>query len=198
MPGIRLLVLGCVRYFQPAHGYEIRRALQSWDVESWSNINAGSVYHALNQLTRDGFLEVSGTEQDEGRPARTLYHLTEYGESEFFRLLRQIGATSAVAVDEFGTALSFLWALSGEEAQRILIELARRSEQSAARLRAAADDFDKAGDGGTRYRWVVAEEWRLSAELLDARARWASRLLDRYSRGELAFDRRPGEGDDSP
>jgi hypothetical protein len=32
----RLLVLGAVRIFQPAHGYLVRRELLSWGVENWA------------------------------------------------------------------------------------------------------------------------------------------------------------------
>ena len=53
----RLLVLGAVRIFQPAHGYLVRRELLSWDVENWAAINPGSIYNMLRTLTRDGLLE---------------------------------------------------------------------------------------------------------------------------------------------
>ena len=43
----RLLVLGAVRIFQPAHGYLVRRELLSWRVEEWANVQPGSIYHAL-------------------------------------------------------------------------------------------------------------------------------------------------------
>ena len=66
MSSTRLLVLGCVRLFQPVHGYEVRRELISWNADQWANINYGSIYHALNQLTKEGFLEVAGTEQTDG------------------------------------------------------------------------------------------------------------------------------------
>ncbi len=39
MSATRLLVLGAVRIFQPAHGYLVRRELLSWDVENWAAIN---------------------------------------------------------------------------------------------------------------------------------------------------------------
>ena len=47
MSATRLLVLGAVRIFQPAHGYLVRRELLSWDVENWAAINPGSIYNML-------------------------------------------------------------------------------------------------------------------------------------------------------
>ena len=52
----RLLVLGAVQIFQPAHGYLVRRELVSWEAERWAHLNPGSIYHALKILTRQGLL----------------------------------------------------------------------------------------------------------------------------------------------
>src|SRR5215207_1735521 len=83
MSATRLLVLGTVRLFQPAHGYLIRRELLSWDVESWAAVNPGSIYNMLRTLTRDGLLE----EVDSGGgggPARVGYRVTMDGEVAYF------------------------------------------------------------------------------------------------------------------
>jgi DNA-binding PadR family transcriptional regulator len=83
----RLLVLGAVRIFQPAHGYLVRRELLSWDVENWAAINPGSIYNMLRTLTRDGLLaEVDTAEAGKG-PARVAYRLTADGETAFLGLL---------------------------------------------------------------------------------------------------------------
>ena len=50
----RLLVLGCVRIFQPVHGYFLRRELVSWEVDQWAHVHPGSIYNALKSLTRCG------------------------------------------------------------------------------------------------------------------------------------------------
>jgi Transcriptional regulator PadR-like family len=77
----RLLVLGVVRIFQPAHGYLVRRELLSWDVENWAAINPGSIYNMLRTLTRDGLLaEVDTADVGKG-PARVGYRLTPDGET---------------------------------------------------------------------------------------------------------------------
>ena len=52
----RLLVLGGVRIFEPAHGYLVRRELLSWQVEEWAHVKPGSIYNALRTMTRDGLL----------------------------------------------------------------------------------------------------------------------------------------------
>jgi DNA-binding PadR family transcriptional regulator len=73
MSATRLLVLGAVRIFQPAHGYSIRRELLSWEVESWAALNPGSVYNMLRSLARDGLLEEVGDTGRSAGPARVAY-----------------------------------------------------------------------------------------------------------------------------
>jgi len=87
MSATRLLVLGAVRIFQPAHGYLVRRELLSWDVENWAAINPGSIYNMLRTLTRDGLLEEVDTADVGKGPARVAYRLTADGETAFLGLL---------------------------------------------------------------------------------------------------------------
>ena len=87
MSATRLLVLGAVRIFQPAHGYLVRRELLSWDVENWAAINPGSIYNMLRTLTRDGLLEEVETADAGKGPARVAYRLTADGETAFLGLL---------------------------------------------------------------------------------------------------------------
>src|ERR1700759_1617376 len=87
MSSTRLLVLGVVRIFQPAHGYLVRRELMSWRVDQWAALHPGSVYNMLRTLTRDGMLEEA--EPADGKPHRTSYRLTADGETEFLTLVRE-------------------------------------------------------------------------------------------------------------
>src|SRR5688572_18129181 len=65
----RLMIMGLISYLQPVHGYDIRKELASWNVESWADVQPGSIYHALRRLTDEGLLEAVDTEQLGGRPA---------------------------------------------------------------------------------------------------------------------------------
>lgn len=82
----RLMILGVLRSKQPAHGYEVRRELESWGAQDWANMAYGSIYHALSKMAGEGLLESVDTGQVKGRPARTTYSVTERGEMELWRL----------------------------------------------------------------------------------------------------------------
>ena len=109
----RLLVLGCVRIFQPVHGYFLRRELMSWEVERWAHIHPGSIYNALKTLTRAGLL--AEIESPSGnRPQRTTYVITPEGDAEFLALVR----TGLLDVDDlhvFLTAVNMAFALPRDE-----------------------------------------------------------------------------------
>lgn len=89
MSATRLMVLGVIRFMQPAHGYEIRQELLSWQLETWTAMGTGSIYSALRTLEKDGAIRAVGSSREGNRPARTSYEITEAGEREFDTLLRQ-------------------------------------------------------------------------------------------------------------
>jgi len=195
MSNTRLLVLGCVRFNQPVHGYEIRRELVSWSVESWAKVNPGSIYHALGQLTREGQLEVVRTEQQSGRPARTLYRLTGFGEDEFFRLLRAQAWATEAPLDSFSTVLSFIRTLPGDEASRVLRHQINWARTYSEQLLSSAEEFPLSEIASDGRPWVVPEYYRLTAGLVQAHAEWAERLLARFEKGQIPGLPTTGRGD---
>jgi DNA-binding PadR family transcriptional regulator len=190
MSSTRLLVLGCVRIFQPVHGYEVRRELISWNADQWAHINYGSIYHALNQMTKEGFLEVVGTEQPGSKPARTTYQLTRFGEEEYFRLLREEAWRPPGSVDPFSVVLSFITDLAQDEAVRVLRHRVQAARTMAEHLRAMADDFEVSETPSDGKPWTVAEQLEMHAGQLAAQADWAERLVARYERGDVPTHKR--------
>src|SRR5262245_40310151 len=87
-----------------------------WHAHEWASVQPGSIYNALKSLTRDGFLEVVGTDQVGGRPERTSYQITTAGDEEFQTLLRTEWWTLQVPTDPLMAAVSFLSYISRDEA----------------------------------------------------------------------------------
>lgn len=180
MSSTRLLILGSLRFLQPAHGYEIRRELESWSAENWANIAYGSIYHALKKMAEEGLIEPTGTDRVNNRPARTTYAVTEFGESEFHRLLREYWWEMKPVVDPFQVALSFMSDMPRDE---LIAALRRR----AAAYRSAVEQFEygkrsKAMHEAPRH---VAEIFNLAAAQCEASARWAEETIEKVERGEL-------------
>ena len=87
MSATRLLVLAFVRAHQSAHGYLIGQELLAWNADKWANTKTGSIYHALRQLAKEGFLDEIDVPSSGTAPARTEYSITEAGDAEFHQLL---------------------------------------------------------------------------------------------------------------
>ncbi|WP_067965811.1 PadR family transcriptional regulator [Nocardiopsis trehalosi] len=111
MTATRLLVLGTVRMFGQAHGYQVRRSLVVWGAEDWANVKPGSIYHALRQLVKVGMLRTAGTEESAEGPERTLFELTEDGTTEFVRLLSRALSDAGAKPELFGAGITFMTSL---------------------------------------------------------------------------------------
>jgi DNA-binding PadR family transcriptional regulator len=83
----RILVLGVVKLFGPANGYQLRRELLSWQVERWAALNPGSIYSMLTTLEKQSAITRHELPARGDDRAATVYTVTEAGEAEFHRLV---------------------------------------------------------------------------------------------------------------
>ncbi|HET6147965.1 MAG TPA: PadR family transcriptional regulator [Polyangia bacterium] len=187
MASTRLLVLGVVRFFQPVHGYDVRRELLSWRVDQWANVAPGSIYNALKSMTRDGLLEVVGTDQVGGRPERTTYRLTADGENEFQALLRDTLWRVIPSLDPLMPALCFMPVMRREE---LMAALKHRITQIEGMVEHAEFAIAQLPNAATPEH--VKELYRLSAARVAAEIPWAQALMERLERGEYQIPH-PGE-----
>lgn len=70
----------------PAHGYELKLALESTFGDAWPPTNIGQIYTTLGRLERDGFVTGDVVAQN-GRPDKKIYAITEAGRDELLRWL---------------------------------------------------------------------------------------------------------------
>lgn len=177
----RLLVLGVVRIFQPVHGYEVRRELITWRAQDWASVQSGSIYNALKTLTRDGFLEVAGTNQVGGRPERTSYQLTSAGEEEFRTLLREEWWTVRMPTDPLMAAVSFIAFVPRAEA---IAALEQRTAQIHSMVRGIEFGIDQ--HDGVDSPFHVREMMRLMNARVLAEVEWAKQFIARLRNGEYS------------
>src|SRR4051812_29174879 len=94
----RMLVLGAARIFEPANGYQLRRELLSWEVDTWANVQPGSIYSMLATLTKLGLVERIDLVTSPGARPVAVYRTTEAGRAEVLELIRT-GITEVQAMD---------------------------------------------------------------------------------------------------
>jgi len=66
---------------EPAHGYELKLALEQTFGQAYSSPNIGQIYVTLKRLEQDGLVCSQDVEQD-GRPNKRVYELTPAGREQ--------------------------------------------------------------------------------------------------------------------
>ena len=174
MSATRLLVLGVVRVYGCAHGYLVRGELVSWGAEKWANIKWGSIYHALKQMTKDGLVEASN-----GPNWRVDYTITDAGDAEFERLLRDALRQPGHRRDLVTAGLAFVTALPRAEAVALLEE---RLEGLEAELAEVTPHLDRP-DAETLAFDHVSELFGLWAHSVRGSVEWTRGLIERLASG---------------
>lgn len=115
----RLLILGLLRA-QNQHGYQIMEFVER-QLGNLTKLKKATVYYELKRMEEQGLVAVR-IEQDEGRPPRRIYSLTERGEALFFEQLRESLRDDDPLSSATITGLIFLDALDRAEACQLLAE----------------------------------------------------------------------------
>jgi DNA-binding PadR family transcriptional regulator len=183
MSATRLLLLGAVRIFQPAHGYLVMRELSSWQADEWASLKPGSIYNGLRTLTKQGMLTEQPGADDGGTKAT--YRLTVDGEVEFQRLLREaVWKIHPAEPAWLFAGISFWWALPREE---VLEALEARRAQLDGRIRET--EFAERGFARMEGKPVhVVEFFRLTVAQLRGELDWVAAVAKRVEGGDFMFD----------
>lgn len=181
MSATRLLVLGVVRMRGQAHGYQVRRDLLSWSADAWANVQPGSIYHALKKMTREGLVAEVTTEGGAG-PERTLYQLTEDGETEFMLLLSRSLSEPERGFESLNAGVTFLPTLNRDTAIALLSLRTTRLIGQASSARQVVD-----ADGMLGKPEHVRELFRLWELTVEAALRWTEELIDSLKAGRYTM-----------
>lgn len=185
MSATRLLVLGVVRMYGKAHGYQVRRELLTWSADKWANVNPGSIYHALKKMAAEQLVEEVSTDDEARGPDRTAYQLTPDGETEFQLLVAKSlseGDDSAQGSYRLSAAITFLPTLPRERA----LSLLRHRMTQLRGSRANAEDMLAHGTGWGQPAHVN-ELYRLWLVNVDAVHTWLDGLVTRLESGEYVM-----------
>jgi DNA-binding PadR family transcriptional regulator len=181
----RLLVLGVVRMYGSAHGYQVRRELLTWSADKWANVAPGSIYHALKKMATEKLLEEVATETEAQGPDRTVYRLTHEGETEFQLLLgRYLSESDDSAQNSYrlAAAVTFLPALPRAKAVSLL---RHRLTQLMGQHASARNLLETSEDWGQPEH--VFELYRLWLVQVEAQEEWLRDLVTRLEQGNYTM-----------
>ncbi|MGW4535085.1 PadR family transcriptional regulator [Nocardia sp. NPDC004340] len=173
-----LAVLSAV-VLQPMHRYEIAARLRAWGKDNDMGIKWGSLYTVVDNLTKHGFLEITGSERDGARPERTIYRITDAGRAELLDWTRELIAEPEPEKRRFMAGLSVLSVLPPDEVVDLLTRRIAKLDTIIADTRAQL----AAVEGSLPRLFLVEEDYELT--MLAAEADWARGLRDALADGSF-------------
>lgn len=125
----------------PAHGYELHQKLLEHLGEIW-HLSLSQTYNILTRLEEQGFIQGT-TQEQEKRPAKRQFLLTDAGKRHFEVWLLSISACSVRAIRvEFITRLYFLYIRNPTEANKAIQVQIEALQLHIIRLKERLNDID--------------------------------------------------------
>ncbi|MFJ9780997.1 PadR family transcriptional regulator [Amycolatopsis sp. NPDC101161] len=185
MSATRLLVLGVVRMYGRAHGYQVRRELLSWSADKWANVQPGSIYHALKKMTAEELLEQVDVEPGDGGPDRTAYRLTDVGEQEYQVLLSKALSDPSLNHPDLSAGISLMTTLPRARVINLLRHRLVHLEAERRQAQLMLEEIKASMELGTPEH--VSELYRLWGGITDASLTWLEGLVARLEAGEYVM-----------
>ncbi len=165
---------------KPCHPYEMQRLIRSRG-KDFAIAPTRSLYHAVDRLVRDEWIEAAETQREGKRPERTVYRITELGREEFQIWLNTLISKPALEYPLFVAALSFILHFSKEAGLQALqirsIELEGRVADWSSKLRAWNQHLPR----------ILLIEGEYTLAMQKAELEWLRTLIDDIETGKLPW-----------
>jgi DNA-binding PadR family transcriptional regulator len=117
---------------KPMHPYEMAQLMRERYVAIRVKVKAGSLYHTVERLLDNGFIEIAETQREGRRPERTVYRMTAAGRDAFVERAQTMLGMPAEEYPEYLSGLAVVAELGRETALNQLKHRAVRLEAAAA------------------------------------------------------------------
>jgi len=157
-----------VLFQREATGYEIKKAFEEGPFAHFQRASFGSIYPALSRLLAEGLAEAEAREQD-GRPDKKVYRLTQAGQSAFRQALGQAPEPDHLRSDVL-FLLYFARELPGERVAALIDGYIASYREQAERIAGCRAERLASGTDVDPGRWLVSgfgvEVYRAAADYL--------------------------------
>lgn len=162
---------------RPMHRYEIASLIRERGKDQQMDVKWGSLYTVVQNLAKNGYLEVVGTSRQGARPERTVYRITDAGRRELTDWTRELLATPEPEHTRFAAGLSVHMVLPPAEVIELLqTRLTALEEQIGAREDALAGHLET-----VPRLFLIEDEFALA--MVGAEAAWVRGLLGELTSG---------------
>jgi len=167
-------------YEKPMHPYEIAQTLRLRAKHESVRLNYGSLYAVVDGLERKNLIKARETERAGNRPPRTIYEITEDGSREMVDWLTEMIGVPAKEYPQFLAGLSFIPALTPEDALAAFQLRATTLELQLAQMRAT---LVAARDAGLPRLFMVETEFE--EQLIETELQFVTALIKDMTSGNL-------------
>lgn len=173
---------------RPMHGYEVRQTMEARHMHRWANIQYGSIYRGLHQLSREGLLEEEGAEREGNRPPRTIYKVTAKGQEELLKLLREAWTQPHPHASPVDIALSLFMFLSQDELVQLIEKRLQTLDEIAEMMGTGQANFLAMQERPEGIKAMVQDLFLHRTSILEAERQWTQHILERAKSGVYRTD----------
>ena len=164
------------------HPYEIKRRLHNALVECYTDVDVGTLYYAVRQLTKSGDIAAKASQRVARGGQRTIYRLTSQGRKRFQELLLKQFREDGTVAQTIYPVLLFLHLAHLPTVAKLLQARLGENESALAKIQAIRDQL---GGLGTGNRYLM--DHLIEVRKLDRR--WLRRLLADVQTGKIRAPR---------
>ncbi|MFD5093807.1 PadR family transcriptional regulator [Amycolatopsis thailandensis] len=168
---------------RPMHPYEMAQLMKERYVSTRVKVKAGSLYHTVDRLVQNGFIEVVETQRDGRRPERTVYAMTDTGRDEFVVRAQHMLSTPAEEYPEYLSALAVIDELGPEMSITQLKHRVLRLQASAAADKVVLESVVNEQHLPEIY-WL---DWSYASARRAFELEWTRKLIEDLESGRIRF-----------
>ncbi len=162
------------------HPYEVAQTLRTRAKHESVKLNYGSLYAVVEALEKRGLIRALETVREGRRPERTVYEITDGGARELMDWMTEIIGQVTKEYPQFMAGLSFLAALTPEDA---LAALRLRADALGLRLAQVRGGLRAAVDAGLPRLFGLETEYEESQ--IECELHFVNGLITEIASGEL-------------
>jgi DNA-binding PadR family transcriptional regulator len=167
---------------RPMHPYELASTMRDRHQDEFIRLNFGSLYHTVEALERNGWIDPAEREKEGRRPERTVYKLTPSGREVLVETVSEILARPRREYPHFAAGLMFMHHLTAGQAAERLRERVAALAAKAEKLRGIMAQVR--ADGVTRLSLVELEH---KIAMVEFERKWVSSLEKEITDGKLEW-----------
>ena len=167
-------------YERPMHPYEVAQTLRTRAKQESVRLNYGSLYGVVESLEKKGLIVARETVREGRRPERTIYEITDEGAREMVDWMTDLLGTPEKEYPNFMAGLSFLPALTPEDALQALRARAEILTFKLAKMRGA---IRLAGEAGLPRLFELEAEYE--ERMVEAELHFVNGLVKDMDEGTL-------------